>query len=163
MDVDIIETDQSLPTDRAWVVSMTIKSFKGRKDVDVHLFRSDYDEAEMETYDWDKILGDPYDPEVKPDPELSKCVLLEAFTSTERDALLAYLKERYEDRVSAITACPLNLPIPLGLPPLSSIPEGKAIGFIRFDQIPNYTLDFPVHGFYDLAQHEPMVHDEEGA
>ncbi len=162
MHIDIIEPSATLPTDRAWVVSMAIKSFKGRKNVTVHLFRADVDVAEMDQYNWDKLLGDPFDPDIKPDPDLSKQVLLEAFTPQERDQLLEYLKSRYQDRVNEVTACPLNLPIPLGLPPLSSIPEGKTIGFIRFNQIPNYTLDFSVHGFYDLAQHDPIVKDEEG-
>jgi hypothetical protein len=159
MDIDIATPDRALPVERAWVISMTIKSFKGRKDVEVHLFRPDYDTAEAEGYDWDALLGDPVHPELPVDLQASRRVLLEAFTPEERDQVLEYLKSTYEDRVSQVVAAPMDLPIPLGLPPLSDIPEGKSIGFIRFDKLPNYSLPFGLRGFYDLAQHEPLVQE----
>ena len=39
MEIDVVPADFNLRVDRAWTVSMVIKSFKGRKDVNVHLFR----------------------------------------------------------------------------------------------------------------------------
>ena len=96
-------------------------------------------------------------PSWRVDLEKSKCILLESFTEEERDQIVEYLKDRYGDRLESINSGPMDLPIPLGLPSLSSIPGGKTIGFIHFETIPKYTLPFPVHGFYDLAQHKPLV------
>lgn len=163
MDLNIITAERPLPVERAYILSMVINSFKGRRDVEVHLFRPDFEESELKNYDWNKLLGDPVHPELEIDLDKSKRILLESFTLSERDQIVAYLKERYANRVSAINSAPLDLPIPLGLPPLSSIPGGKTIGFIHFEQIPNYTLPFPVHGFYDLAQHKPLVEGEESS
>ncbi len=148
------------PADRAYVLSIAIRSFKGRKNVEVHLFRPDYSEEELDAYDWDRLIGDPVQTGMEFDPMGSCKVVLEAFTEKERDMLVEYLKTRYESRLTHITAMPMDFPVPLGLTPLSSIPEGKSIGFIRFDKIPNYTLPFAVHGLYDLAQHEPIVQGE---
>lgn len=161
MEIEIIPPEHDLPVERAYVVSMIIKSFKGRKDVEVHLFRTEYDESELEQYDWKELVGDQYTPDSPIDPDSSLRVMLEAFTAEERDKLIEYLNERYDTRVSKITSCPLGFPIPMGLPPLSAIPEGKTIGFVRFEKIPNYTLPFQVHGFYDLSQHEPLLHEQE--
>lgn len=159
MEVKIAVPEHQLPVDRAWVVTMTIKSFKGRKNVDIHLFRAGYD-AETEgldpKYDWNVLIGDPMHPEMDLDPLKTRLTVFESFTIEERDQLIQYIKDRYDERVSSIIAGPLDLPIPLGLPPLSSIPEGKTMGFIRFEKIPNYTLPFVVHGFYDLSQHQPL-------
>ncbi len=157
MELNIITAQTPLPTDRAYVISMVIKTFKGRRNVEVHLFRSNVDMAEAANYDWDKLLGDQIHPELEVDLEKSKCILLESFTEEERDQIVEYLKDRYGDRLESINSGPMDLPIPLGLPSLSSIPGGKTIGFIHFETIPKYTLPFPVHGFYDLAQHKPLV------
>lgn len=162
MEIQIVPPDTELPVERAYVISMVIKSFKGRKDVVVHLYRPDVTlDTDDETYDWDKLLGDPIHPLADVDFDASKKVLLESFTLDEIDLVVDYLQLRYMNRVSTVTACPLDLPVPLGLPPLSAVPEGKTIGFIRFDQIPNYTLPFVIHGYYDLAQHVPLVQDGE--
>jgi hypothetical protein len=157
MDIDIVPADFTLPVDRAWTVSMVIKTFKGRKDVTVHLFRPEWDPADEEVYDWDVLLGDPVDPDLAVSLESSRRVLMEAFTEEERDALVEYIKTRYHDKVSEVHACALNFPVPLGLTALSELTEGKDIGFIRFDKIPNYTLSFPVRGFFDLSQHRPII------
>jgi len=157
MDIDIVPADFNLPVDRAWTVSMVIKSFKGRKDVMVHLFRPEWDPAEAGIYDWNVLLGDPVDPDLPVSLESSRRILLEAFTEPERDALVDYLKTRYKDKVSEIHGCALNFPIPLGLTALSELEEGKDIGFIHFTKIPNYTLPFPVSGFFDLSQHRPII------
>ena len=160
MHINVKSSPVPPPADRAYVLSIVIRSFKGRRNVEVHLFRPDYSEAELDDYDWDRLIGEPIEPGMEFDPLGSRKVLLEAFTEQERDMLVEYLKNRYESRLAHITAMPMEFPIPLGLTPLSSIPEGKSIGFIRFDQIPNYTLPFAVHGLYDLAQHEPIVQGE---
>lgn len=157
MDLNIYSSETALPVERAYMVSMIIKSFKGRRDVEVHLFRPDFDPAEEEQYDWDKLLGDPIHPDLDVDIPKSKRILLESFTLEERDTVVEYLKVRYGSRLASISSGPLDLPIPLGIPPLSSIPGGKTIGFIHFEAVPNYTLPFTVHGFYDLAQHKPLV------
>lgn len=160
MDINIQNPEYPLPVDRAYVVSIVIKSFKGRKDVDVHLFRPDWDESEMENYDWSKLLGRPLEPGMSMDPVGSRKTLLECFTKEERDRVVDYLKTRYHDRVSSITSRCIDFPIPLGLKPLSEIPEGKDIGKIRFEKIPNYTLPFSVHGLFDLSQHKPIVEEQ---
>lgn len=149
-----------LPVDRAYVLSMTIKSFKGRRDVQVHLFRTGYDMAEAQGYPWEHLLGEPLDAQ-HTDAEGSRQLLLEAFTADERDQILAYLEKRYADRLTEISAQPMDFPIPLGLCPLSAFPEGETIGFIRFDRIPNYDLPFAFHGLYDLAQHSPVVKEQD--
>lgn len=150
---------QPLPVERAYVLSVTIKSFKGRRDVEVHLFRTEYNENEEQDYTWQNLLGQPVDAS-HTDDKGSRQVLLEAFTKEERDQIIDYLKERYSDRLGEINAHPMDFPIPLGLAPLSSFPEGQTIGFIRFNRIPNYSLPFSFHGLYDLAQHEPVVNED---
>ena len=147
---------QPLPSDRAFVISIVIRSFKGRRNVEVHLFRPEYDEAAQDAYSWENLLGNPVEPG-KDDPTGSRKVMLEAFTKAERDAILTYLQDHYEDRVTEVNAQPMNFPIPLGLTPLSAIPEGKTIGLIRFSQLPNYDLGFSLSGLYDLSQAEPLV------
>ncbi len=156
MRIDILAPAQEPPVPRAYVLSMTILSFKGRRDVEVHLFRPEVDPAEAANWRWDHVLGDPLEPG-RDDPEGSRRLLMECFTADERNQVVEYLKQRYGDRVSTITGQAVEFPVPLGLRPLSDIPEGKTVGFIRFDKVPNYPLPFPVHGFYDLARHKPLV------
>lgn len=163
MEITVIPYEQSYEVERVYAVSMVINAFKGRKDVEVHMFRPELDDSEkaaMAGYDWINVVEEHHHPDVEGDRETSSKVIYEAFTEAERDQVVEYLKVRYQDRVSSITACPLTLPLPIGVKPLSTIPEGKTIGFIRFDKIPNYTLPFAVHGLYDLAQHDPMVQDD---
>ncbi|GAU09680.1 hypothetical protein [Desulfoplanes formicivorans] len=159
MHIDTIEPNQALPVDRGYVLSMVIRTFKGRRDVEVHLYRSAWDEAEMDTYDWGHLLGGTIQRKEgqSADPDSSKKVLLEAFTREERDQIIDYLSQRYASRLTKITAAPLGFPIPQGLVPLSSFPEGKTIGTIKLDKIPNYSLPFPVRGLYDLSRHKPLV------
>jgi hypothetical protein len=159
MEIDVIQPHTPLPVARAWVLSMVVSSFKGRKNVEAHLFRWEYEPEPDESYDWSALLGEPIHPQAEVDPEKSKRVLFEAFTAEERDQVINFLKERYGSRLASLVAHPMDLPIPLGIPPLSDIPEGKTMGFIRFEMLPNYKLPFAFHGFYDLAQHEPMVTD----
>lgn len=159
MQIHSVASERPLPADRAYVISVIINSFKGRKNVEVHLFRPECDQSEYDEYVWEHLLGDSVEPGCN-DPEGSKKVLLEAFTQQERDQIFEYIQEHYRDRISEVSARPMSFPIPVGLPPLSSIPEGKSIGIIRFSDIPNYSLPFPVHGLYDLSQSEPLLEDE---
>lgn len=157
MEIDIVEGQEKMPVDRCWSVTVVIKSFKGRKDVEVHLFRPDWDYLEEETYDWNDILGDPMHPDMDADMGSGRKLVMESFTPEERDLIVGYFKERYEGKLSSIHACPIDFPVPLGIPALCDLTEGKDIGFILFDKIPNYTLPFVIRGFFDLSQHPPIV------
>lgn len=161
MEIDVVPARKHLPTVRAWSVSMVIRTFKGRKDVEVFLFRSEWDPVEETQHDWDTVLGDLIHPDAEPDLASSRKQVLESFTEQERDQLIGYLKDRYGERLAAIRSCPLDFPVPLGIPALSEISEGKDTGFIHFGKIPGYTLPFPVKGFFDLSQHAPMVDAED--
>lgn len=164
MQIDIIAPDGQLPVERAWAVSMIIKSFKGRRDVEVHLFRPAWDEAEAAALDWTALLGSPL-PELNPAaaarPDGSRRVLLESFTAEERDRIIDFLRDQYSDKLAVIQSCPLGFPIPLGLTALSEIEEGKDVGFILFERIPSYSLTIPLRGLYDLSQHKPLIEIEE--
>ena len=150
MEIDIALPDVKPPLDRAYALSMTIKSFKGRRDVDVHLFRSHWDPSEETMQSWGGLLEMPFD-------QAAKQIILESFTNQEMNSIVEYLKEQYAERLSAIRAYPLTFPVPQGLMPLSKVEGGKGIGLILFEKIPSYTLDIPLHGFYDLGQHPPLV------
>lgn len=160
MEIHSTSSSTPLPTDRVYVMRTVIKSFKGRRDVMVHLFRSNVPDEEMKEYPWMQILGEPLD-NTHVDPVGSRKVLLEAFTAEERDQIIEYLKTRYKDRLKSIECHPMDFPIPIGLSPLSSFPEGRTIGFVRFDHVPNYKLPFAFEGLYDLSQHEPIEEDVE--
>ncbi|MDD4951228.1 MAG: hypothetical protein PHV85_01635, partial [Desulfovibrionaceae bacterium] len=153
MNMNIVYPGARTPVERAFALSMTIKSFKGRRNVEVHLFRYAWDKAEEGSYPWERIIGAPIEPGLAADPTSSRRVVMEAFTEQERDQLVEYLKAQYGTRLSAITSLPLDFPVPMGLPALSDMTEGKDIGFVRFEKIPSYKLDFPLRGLYDLSQH----------
>lgn len=161
MHIDIVPALERLPVDRAWSLTIVIKSFKGRKDVEVHLFRPDWDTLEEEAYDWDGILGDPMHPDMDADIASGRMLVMESFTPEERDMLVAYFKKHYEGKVSEIRSCPIDFPVPLGIPALCTLTEGKDVGFILFDKIPHYKLPFPTRGFFDLSQHAPIVEAEQ--
>ncbi len=157
MDLNITTPDREPSVPRAHVLTMTIKSFKGRRNVEVHLYRAAWDPAELQEYEWENLLGEVEHPEAGIDPENSRKVLLEAFTMEERDRLVEYLHNRYGSKLESITSCCLNFPIPKGLAALSDVAEGKSIGRIRLESVPKYTLPFPVHGLFDLNQHDPIM------
>lgn len=161
MQIDIVPAQEMLPVDRAWSISIVIKSFKGRKDVEVHLFRPSWDPLEEEVYDWDTLLGDPMHPDMDADIGSGRKLVMESFTPEERDLIVAYFQERYAGKLGAVTSCPIDFPVPLGIPALCDLTEGKDIGFILFDKIPNYSLPFPIRGFFDLSQHAPIVEAEQ--
>jgi len=162
VEINIIAPEQSLPIDRAYALSMTIKSFKGRRDVEVHLFRHIWDPEEEEAIDWDKLLAAPGMSEA-PEACGSRRVVLESLSEEERDKIICYLNEHYANRLSGIFSTPIPFPVPIGLMALSDISEGKSIGFIHFERIPHFDLGIALRGFYDLGQHRPIVETEAAA
>jgi hypothetical protein len=163
MELTVHGPEGALPVERAHVVSLVIKSFKGRRDVEVHLFRSGWEESELGLIDWDLVLTTDAPEAGQNGPERSRRFLMEAFTAKERDLLIEYLRSRYEDRLKSITSVPLELPLPPGITPLGEVPLGGEIGVIRFEKIPRYTLPFTVHGLFDLSRHKPVVEMSEEA
>jgi hypothetical protein len=153
--LDIIDGDT--PINRGYAVSMTVKSFKGRRDVEVHLFRPEWSDSESETIDTKQLFGPPIMEDVKINPDKDKQIILESFTKGERDAVIKYLMEHYSSRLSRITSTPMEFPIPSGLPPLSGITEGKDIGLIKFEKVPHFDLPFALRGMYNLGVHKPLV------
>lgn len=154
--MEIIRQDDrsTPPCARGYVAEICIKSFKGRKNVLAHLFRPTWDQSEATTYTWDRLIR--LDQEPVSTHGNSQEVILESFTRNELEALVHYLTERYADRLVHVSTNVLDFPVPSGLLPLSSMPEGKDIGRIRFEIVPGYTLPFLMHGLYNLAQHQPI-------
>ncbi|HMB32151.1 MAG TPA: hypothetical protein VKN82_10030 [Desulfohalobiaceae bacterium] len=161
MDITITDTDQTPPVDRGYALSIVITTFRGHEDVEVHLFRPNWQEEELAVYDWQQILGDPIRKDREIDPTGSRKVLVETFNSSEKDIILEYLENRYASRLKSIKVSVIPFPIPMGLVPLSEIPQQKNIGLIRFDEIPNYPLNFPFHGIYDLSRHNQSASSEQ--
>lgn len=160
----IIAAPHFEPLERIYIITATMKTFKGRRDVEVHLFRADPDIAELDTLRAMNVVGKPSNetPVGCSTPEAAEDALrsvLEAFTAEEGNALLEYLDKRYADQFAKVVVCPLEIPVPLGVVPLSAIPEGKAMGFINLSAVRDYPLPFAVRGFYDLDAHEPMMQD----
>lgn len=155
MEITIVPPAEPLPCERAWAMSMTIRSFKGRREVEAHLFRPAWPEAEEQDADLSGLVDASSGPEA--DRTGSRRVILESFTTAERDQLAAYLREHYASRLAGVRCVPLEFPVPAGLTPLSAMDEGKSIGLIRFERIPHFHLPFPVRGLYDLSQHRPIV------
>ena len=162
MEKQSIAAPDNAPLDRIYIIAATLNAFKGRRHVEVHIFRHGTTDEELAALEGKKLVGPP-DPAVPPqvlqgatEEAALRCVL-EAFTAEESQALVAYLEQRYAEHIEKIMVCPMDLPVPLGVAPLSGIPEGKSTGFIRFDAVPDYPLPFVARGFYDLAVHEPLM------
>lgn len=158
MECVVIAASPNTMLERIYLIQATLKTFKGRRDVMVHLFRHDTDPAELESLRGQGLVSeaDGSTPSGASEED-ALYSLLEAFTAEEGNELLEYLKARYSDHITRVVVCPVELPVPLGMVPLSGIPEGKSMGFLRFDRAPEYSLSFGVHGFYDLDAHEPLV------
>lgn len=157
MDIACIPAVGELPVDRAWTVSMVVKTFKGRKDVVIRLFRPTWDPAEEDAYDWSSLCGAPHPSKTADCPARERHVLLESFTADERDAVVNYLRTHYQDKVSALTTSPLTFPIPAGQAVLSDVTEGRDIGLVHCERLADWNLPFPVHGAFDLSQHRPII------
>ena len=138
--------------DRGYVLSMVVANFRGRQNVEIHLFRPEWNAAEESAYTWDKLLGEPLHKDQPIDPEGSRKVFLETLSRKEKDVLLTYLQDRYADRLVSVQASLLPLPIPIGLTPLSAVAEDERFGCIHLNKVPNYPLDFPIHGLYQREQ-----------
>lgn len=156
MDIVRQESQSAHLCPRGHVASICIRAFKGRRDVLVHLFRPDW-AAKEESYPWPELVRQEPANESGAGRGDSRIVVLESFTREEMDLIVAYLSTRYADRLTRISVNSLEFPVPAGLLPLSSMPEGKDIGRIRFEIVPRYPLPFSVHGLYDLSQHKPMA------
>jgi hypothetical protein len=163
MNINIITPETEPPCYRAWAISMVIKAFKGRRDVEIHLFRGEWDPEEEEAYDWDALVGsiDDVSPETAEqiDPTSNRRVVLEAFTDEERDEIIDFIRTQYHDRVSEVTAMPLIFPVPPGLTPLSDVTPDKSVGLLDFRKIPAFKADIPLLGLYDLSQHKPIIEE----
>lgn len=160
----IIAAPHFEPLERIYIITATLKNFKGRRNVEVHLFRANPDLAELESLRAMNIVGKPNNetPVGSNTPAAAEDALrtvLEAFTAEEGNVLLEYMDKRYADQFAKVVVCPLELPVPLGVVPLSAIPEGKSMGFIHLSAVRDYPLDFAVSGFYDLDAHEPTMED----
>lgn len=150
------EHEAVLPCPRGFVATISIRSFKGRRDVLVHLFRPVPAGQPEPDYDWDQLVHHDQDFTLSSGRGDTREVIRESFSRDELDSIVAYLAGRYADRLTSITTNALRFPLPAGLLPLRSMPEGKDMGRIRFEIVPGYPLPFPVHGLYDLSQHKPM-------
>ena len=155
MDITITKADSPAPTPYANSLSMTIKSFKGRRDVEIHLFRGAWAAADEQGQDWNSLIVQSDEG----DPTSSQNVVMESFSDDERDSIIEYLKRQYSTRLSAISSTPLTFPIPAGLSGLAQCQPDKNIGFVEFDKIPSYPLEISLKGLYDLSQHPPIVED----
>ncbi|KUJ94961.1 MAG: hypothetical protein PWR24_750 [Desulfonauticus sp.] len=154
MNIKVIEPDFPPPTSRCYALSMTLHSFKGRKDLEVYLYRSRWSPEEESSYPWENILASA-NPADK-----SKEIVLEAFTLEEVKTLLDYLQNRYSSRIKEILAGPLNFPLPSGLIPFRDMPEDENFGKIYLDKAPHYPLSFAVRGFYDLSSASPLIDEK---
>ena len=159
MDISINTPASPLPCERAYSLSMVIRSFKGRRDVEVHLFRSRWNRSEESEADYDGLIEQDASTPKATLPEGRK-VILESFTAGERDLIVNYLKEQYSTRLTAISSNPLAFPVPAGLAGFTEVQPGKDAGFIEFEKIPSYPLDFPLKGYFDLSRHLPLVDED---
>ncbi|WP_285906171.1 hypothetical protein [Pseudodesulfovibrio pelocollis] len=153
MDIDIIPPQSPPPVAHAHTLSMVVKSFKGRRNVEVHLFRGRWSEADEASLPWSDLIDGP----VPGHGEAARRLVMEAFTDAERDRVVDYLKAQYSTRLTAIRSMPLCFPVPAGLCGLSEAQPGKSVGFIDFEKIPSYRLDLPLRGYFDLSLHPPIV------
>ncbi|XXJ19478.1 hypothetical protein ACR42D_08015 [Desulfovibrio caledoniensis] len=159
MDISINTPSCPLPCERAYSLSMVIRSFKGRRDVEVHLFRSRWKRTEEAESDYTGLIEQDASAPETVLPQGRK-VILESFTAGERDLIVNYLKEQYSTRLTAITSNPLAFPVPAGLAGFTEVQPGKDAGFIEFEKIPSYPLDFPLRGYFDLSRHLPLADED---
>lgn len=142
--------------ERIYIAAATLKELRGRKNVEVQLFRPGATAEEMAALRDQGLVGDP-PPEMPKEllagatMENALACLLEAFTAAETEQLAAYLQERYADQVERLVICPMTLPVPLGVGPLAQIPESDSSGFLNFDLAPDYPLPFRFRGFYEFG------------
>lgn len=157
MKIEIREAPEDAPVGRIYIGAVGLRNFRGKPCVDVQLFRPLLSTDEIGPLKGRGLTGQP-DAEMPPEvlknasEEAALACLLEAFTREEAEALAKYFQGRYADQMEYLSVCPMSLPVPLGVWPLGSLPEGKNSGFIHFDRAPGYDLPFQVKGYYDLAE-----------
>ena len=161
MEFRIIAASPFVTLERVYLIQVSLKSFKGRRDVIVYLFRTDTNKEELKELEELDVVS-PADDDTPENASKADALLslLEAFTAEEGNLVLDYLKDRYDEQISEVVVSPVELPIPLGMVPFSAIPEGKTMGFIRFDAVADYSLPFIVHGFYDLDAHDALLDED---
>ncbi len=160
MDLKVIAASPFMELERCYLIQAQLKSFKGRKDVIVYLFRTDVDEKELvQLRELDVVAPRNDETPFGATKEDALLSLLEAFTAEEGNEVLEFLKERYEEHISEVVVSPVEIPVPLGMVPFSAIPEGKSMGFIRFDSGDEYPLPFVIYGFYDLEAHDALINE----
>ena len=155
MEFTFIEAPANAPIPRIYVASMLLAEFKGRRNVEAHIFRHSWAPEELEELAALDLVGPP-DPgmpaqlvEGATREAALKCVL-EAFTKEEIQKLAAHLKERHGAQILSLRAAPLQLPAPLGVGPLGELPTGAESGFIKLDKAPGYDLPFLAWAYYEL-------------
>ena len=88
MEKIIVPTQFDLPLDRIYIVAATLKTFKGRRHVDVQVFRPNGSDEEMEALRGLGLVAPP-DPSIPPEvlqgatEEAALRCILEAFTAEE--------------------------------------------------------------------------------
>ena len=155
MEINFIEGRENEDTRRQYVAVCVLKNFKGRQNVEAHLFRGSWAPKELEELRrQDLVAENPALPDelraTASRDAVLECVL-ETFTREEAEKLREYLADRYSDQIARLDIGPMELPAPLGLTPLGKIPTGSASGFIEFSRARNYPLDFELRAYYELG------------
>lgn len=157
MKVKMILAPPNFEPERIHIVALVLKNFQNRENVEIQLFRPGGDPVELEGLNRSALVGSAVagmPPELVrgATEEAAIACLLETFTASEIRQITEYLQERYSGQIAEIAICPLELPVPLGIGPISGLAEGNRSGFINFDLAPGYPLDFAFRGYYDLDQ-----------
>lgn len=111
MEKNLLFAAPDAPLQRIYIMAATLRAFKGRRHVDVHIFRHGATEEEMTALEDLNLVGAP-DPSVPPEVlqgatrEAALRCVLEAFTAEESRALLGYLEQRYAEHIEKITVSP---------------------------------------------------------
>lgn len=150
-------------TDNAWprIYAMLgkLRNFRGHPNVFIHIFRSAWLSEELEAAAKLNLTGPPDNalPSFLINDASRKAAikcLLETFTLKEAEQLSAWLERNYADQFASLDIYPLQLPVPLGVSPIGSIPASANSGFINFDRARDYDLPFKARAYYDLNDAE---------
>lgn len=155
MKLTIHENTENSQYDRIYIASAVLSNFKGKTNIEVQLFRTNYDSSELDMLRNRGLVtsedtGIPKEALAGATEEAALKCLLEAFTKEECSQIAKYLEDRYGDQIKKLDFAPLSLPLPLGLGPLAELPPGEKSGFVNFDKAPGYALPFSIKGWYEL-------------
>lgn len=155
METEFVWADQESLPDRKYIAVATLGNFRGHNNIELHIFRTDASKEELDSLRGLNLVGaaDPLMPKellAGATEDNALACILEAFTKEEAILLEKYLADHYGSQIKNLIICPMNLPVPLGVGPLSQIPEGQKSGFINFDLSKNFDLPFKFKGYYDL-------------